>query len=124
VDYSLADQIHASAKLKDVTSVKLWLGADIMLDYGLEEAKQVLVPPLASLSPEHSPLSPSPPPSSPSASHILGLRPGGGPTCGIMYPASISTDPPPSLLLTQRTNLHMGKSGCHHSSSPGSLFEK
>ncbi len=43
VDYSLADQIHASAKLKDVTSVKLWLGADVMLEYGLEEAKKVLV---------------------------------------------------------------------------------
>jgi len=43
VDYSLADQIHASAKLKDVTSVKLWLGADIMLEYSLEEAKTVLV---------------------------------------------------------------------------------
>ena len=43
VDYSLSEQIHASAKLKDVTSVMLWLGADIMLEYGLEEAKALLV---------------------------------------------------------------------------------
>lgn len=43
VDYSLAEQVHATAKLKDVTSVKLWLGADIMLEYELDEAKDVLV---------------------------------------------------------------------------------
>ena len=43
VDYSLAEQIHATAKLKDVTSVKLWLGADVMLEYDLEEAQSVLV---------------------------------------------------------------------------------
>lgn len=43
VDYSLAEQVHATAKLKDVTSVKLWLGADVMLEYELEEAKAVLV---------------------------------------------------------------------------------
>lgn len=43
VDYSLAEQVHATAKLKDVTSVKLWLGADVMLEYDLEEAKSVLV---------------------------------------------------------------------------------
>lgn len=43
VDYSLSDQIHASAKLENVLSVKLWLGADIMLEYELEEAKKVLV---------------------------------------------------------------------------------
>ena len=43
VDYSLSEQIHASAKLQDVTSVMLWLGADIMLEYELEEAKALLV---------------------------------------------------------------------------------
>ena len=43
VDYSLAEQVHATAKLKDVTSVKLWLGADVMLEYKLGEAKAVLV---------------------------------------------------------------------------------
>ena len=43
VDYSLAEQVHATAKLKDVTSVKLWLGADVMLEYELDEAKSVLV---------------------------------------------------------------------------------
>lgn len=46
VDYSLADQVHATAKLRDVTTVKLWLGADVMLEYELEEAKQVLVSPV------------------------------------------------------------------------------
>lgn len=43
LDYSLSEQIHSSAKLKDVRSVKLWLGADVMLEYELEEAKHVLV---------------------------------------------------------------------------------
>lgn len=43
VDYSLAEQVHATAKLEDVTTVKLWLGADVMLEYDLEEAKTVLV---------------------------------------------------------------------------------
>ena len=43
VDYSLAEQVHATAKLKGITSVKLWLGADVMLEYGLEEARNVLV---------------------------------------------------------------------------------
>ena len=43
VDFSLSQQIYAKAKVKDVTSVGLWLGADVMLDYPLEEAKELLV---------------------------------------------------------------------------------
>lgn len=43
VDYGLAEQIYATAKLRDVKHVKLWLGADIMLEYELEEADKILV---------------------------------------------------------------------------------
>ena len=43
LDFSLSEQVYAKAKVKDVTSVGLWLGADVMLDYPLEDAKQLLV---------------------------------------------------------------------------------
>ncbi len=43
LDFGLSQQVYAKAKVKDVTSVGLWLGADVMLDYPLEEAKQLLV---------------------------------------------------------------------------------
>ena len=43
LDFSLSEQVYAKAKVKDVTSVGLWLGADVMLDYTLEDAKQLLV---------------------------------------------------------------------------------
>ena len=43
VDYSLSDQIFAKAKLQDVKTVKLWLGAGILLEYELEEAQSLLV---------------------------------------------------------------------------------
>ena len=43
LDFSLSEQVYAKAKVKDVTSVGLWLGADVMLDYQLEDAKQLLV---------------------------------------------------------------------------------
>lgn len=43
LDFSLSEQVYAKAKVKDVTSVGLWLGADVMLDYALEDAKQLLV---------------------------------------------------------------------------------
>ena len=43
LDFGLSQQVYAKAKVKDVTSVGLWLGADVMLDYSLEEAKQLLV---------------------------------------------------------------------------------
>lgn len=43
VDFSLSDQVYARAKLRDVDSVGLWLGAGIMVEYSLEEAKNLLV---------------------------------------------------------------------------------
>ncbi len=43
LDFGLSEQIFAKAKVKDVSSVGLWLGADVMLEYPLEEAKQLLV---------------------------------------------------------------------------------
>lgn len=42
VDFSLADQVFARAKLENVDSVALWLGAGIMVEYSLEDAKQLL----------------------------------------------------------------------------------
>ncbi|KAL4527636.1 hypothetical protein Ndes2437A_g02784 [Nannochloris sp. 'desiccata'] len=42
VDFSLSDQVYARAKLRDVDSVGLWLGAGIMVEYSLEEAKNLL----------------------------------------------------------------------------------
>ncbi|CAL8460558.1 g87 [Coccomyxa elongata] len=42
LDFGLSEQIFAKAKVKDVSSVGLWLGADVMLEYPLEEAKQLL----------------------------------------------------------------------------------
>jgi len=43
LDFSLSDQVYARAKLKDVDSVGLWLGAGLMVEYSLEEAKKLLV---------------------------------------------------------------------------------
>lgn len=34
--------MFATAKIADPTNVNLWLGADIMLEYPVEEAKEVL----------------------------------------------------------------------------------
>ncbi|EIE25327.1 hypothetical protein COCSUDRAFT_61549 [Coccomyxa subellipsoidea C-169] len=42
LDFALSEQIFAKAKVKDVSSVGLWLGADVMLEYPLEEARQLL----------------------------------------------------------------------------------
>lgn len=43
LDFGLSEQIFAKAHVKDVTSVALWLGADVMLEYPLQEAKELLV---------------------------------------------------------------------------------
>ena len=43
VDFSLSDQVYARAKLSNVESVGLWLGAGVMVEYALEEAKELLV---------------------------------------------------------------------------------
>eukprot|EP00775_Hariotina_reticulata_P005373 gene5373-5608_t len=42
VDYELTDSIYAKAALEHVDTVNLWLGANVMVEYPLEEAKQLL----------------------------------------------------------------------------------
>ena len=43
VDFPLADQVYARARVhKDSGYVGLWLGAGVMVEYGLEEAKGLL----------------------------------------------------------------------------------
>ncbi|KAK9909245.1 hypothetical protein WJX75_009392 [Coccomyxa subellipsoidea] len=42
LDFGLSEQVFAKAMVKDVSSVGLWLGADVMLEYPLEEARQLL----------------------------------------------------------------------------------
>lgn len=41
-DFELTDNVFAKATLKDTSSVSLWLGANVMLQYTLEEAKALL----------------------------------------------------------------------------------
>ena len=43
LDFGLSEQIFAKAHVKEVTSVALWLGADVMLEYPLQEARELLV---------------------------------------------------------------------------------
>lgn len=43
IDFSLADQVYAHAKVSNVDSVGLWLGAGVMVEYSLDEAKELLV---------------------------------------------------------------------------------
>lgn len=43
LDFSLSDQVYARAKIDNVDSVGLWLGAGVMVEYALEEAKSLLV---------------------------------------------------------------------------------
>jgi len=42
MDFQLADHIFAKSSVKDADGVMLWLGADIMLEYELPEAKELL----------------------------------------------------------------------------------
>lgn len=42
VDYELADNVYARAKVKGQRSVYLWLGASVMLEYWLDEARSLL----------------------------------------------------------------------------------
>lgn len=39
LDFSLSDQVFARGKLQDVEAVNLWLGAGVMLEYRLEDAR-------------------------------------------------------------------------------------
>lgn len=41
--YALAEQVYAKAVVKDVEHVNLWLGADVMLEYPVDEAEGLLV---------------------------------------------------------------------------------
>lgn len=43
VDFAISDQAYAKAKVPVTDSVNLWLGANVMLEYPLEEAKALLV---------------------------------------------------------------------------------
>lgn len=43
VDFSLSDQVYARAKVENVDSVGLWLGAGVMVEYDLDDAKALLV---------------------------------------------------------------------------------
>lgn len=45
VDFQLAEQLYARAVIRQPTSVALWLGADVMLEFQLEEAAELLVVP-------------------------------------------------------------------------------
>jgi len=42
MDFQLADHIFVKSSVKDADGVMLWLGADIMLEYELPEAKELL----------------------------------------------------------------------------------
>lgn len=39
IDFELAESVYAKTRVKDVKSVNLWLGAGVMVEYPLEEAK-------------------------------------------------------------------------------------
>ncbi|PNH02910.1 putative prefoldin subunit 3 [Tetrabaena socialis] len=41
-DFMLAEGVYSKAKITDAKSVNLWLGADVMLEYPLEEARTLL----------------------------------------------------------------------------------
>ncbi len=43
VDYSLADHVYAKGRIQNVEMVGLWLGANVMLEYSVEEATELLV---------------------------------------------------------------------------------
>ena len=47
-DFSLSEQAYAKATAKDIKTVNLWLGAQVMLEYGLDDAKALLVGRLSS----------------------------------------------------------------------------
>lgn len=42
VDFAISDQVYAKAKVPVTDSVNLWLGANVMLEYPLEEARDLL----------------------------------------------------------------------------------
>eukprot|EP00879_Flechtneria_rotunda_P004775 GHRR01005045.1.p1 GENE.GHRR01005045.1~~GHRR01005045.1.p1 ORF type:complete len:172 (+),score=52.18 GHRR01005045.1:635-1150(+) len=42
VDFELTDVVYAKAALQHVETVNIWLGANVMVEYPLDEAKQLL----------------------------------------------------------------------------------
>jgi prefoldin subunit 5 len=42
LDFELCPSVYSKAKISDVKSVNLWLGAGVMVEYDLEEAKELL----------------------------------------------------------------------------------
>jgi prefoldin subunit 5 len=42
MNFELTDSVYAKAKVKDAESVYLWLGANVMLEYPLDEARGLL----------------------------------------------------------------------------------
>lgn len=42
-NFELGNQVYAKARVKPTTKANLWLGADVMLEYPLDEAIQLLV---------------------------------------------------------------------------------
>ena len=42
-NFELGNQVYAKARVKPTTKASLWLGADVMLEYPLDEATQLLV---------------------------------------------------------------------------------
>ncbi|KAL6746805.1 prefoldin chaperone 1 [Haematococcus lacustris] len=47
LDYELAESVYAKTRVSKVKHVNLWLGADVMVEYGLDEAKELLTNNLA-----------------------------------------------------------------------------
>ena len=41
--FELGNQVYAKARVKPTTKANLWLGADVVLEYPLDEAIQLLV---------------------------------------------------------------------------------
>lgn len=43
IDFELAESVYAKTKVNNVKTVNLWLGADVMVEYSIEEAKVSMV---------------------------------------------------------------------------------
>jgi Prefoldin subunit len=53
-NFELGNQVYAKARVKPTTRANLWLGADVMLEYPLDEATQLLVHPYSNFNKEYS----------------------------------------------------------------------
>lgn len=41
-DFLLSDEVHMEARIEPTDRINLWLGANVMLEYGLDEAEELL----------------------------------------------------------------------------------